>query len=94
MDIRATAFQHRVWRAIRQIPLGETRHYHEIASAIGQPAAIRAVANACAQNPLAILTPCHRVVPEHEGTGNYRWGSAIKAKLLEAEQTATYNRQE
>lgn len=88
---RATAFQHRVWHAIRQIPIGETRHYQEIAQEIGQPTASRAVANACAHNPLAIITPCHRVVPRHGTIGKYRWGTDIKAKLLEAEHTATYN---
>jgi AraC family transcriptional regulator of adaptative response/methylated-DNA-[protein]-cysteine methyltransferase len=90
-DIRATVFQQRVWQAIRQIPLGQTRHYHEIATAIGQPDATRAVANACAQNPLAIITPCHRVVPADNTIGGYRWGADIKAQLFIAEQTSTYN---
>jgi AraC family transcriptional regulator of adaptative response/methylated-DNA-[protein]-cysteine methyltransferase len=90
-DIRATAFQQRVWQAIRQIPHGQTRHYHEIATAIGQPDATRAVANACANNPLAIITPCHRVVSADNTVGGYRWGADIKARLLSAERTNTYN---
>jgi AraC family transcriptional regulator of adaptative response/methylated-DNA-[protein]-cysteine methyltransferase len=90
-DIRATAFQQRVWQAIRAIPPGQTRQYHEIAAAIGQPDATRAVANACAQNPLAIITPCHRVVPADNSVGEYRWGAHIKAQLLNAERTNTYN---
>lgn len=93
-DFRATAFQHRVWHAIRQIPIGETRHYDEIAQEIGQPTASRAVANACAHNPLAIITPCHRVVPRHGSIGKYRWGADIKVKLLDAEHAATYNGEE
>ena len=91
-DIRATVFQQRVWQAIRQIPIGQTRHYHEIAAAIGHPNATRAVANACGQNPLAILTPCHRVVPADNAVGEYRWGAQIKKSLLLAEQATTYNK--
>lgn len=90
-DIRATVFQQRVWQAIRQIPIGQTRQYHEIARAIGQPDATRAVAHACAHNPLALITPCHRVVPADNTIGGYRWGSNIKAQLLKAEQVSTYN---
>lgn len=90
-DIRATAFQHRVWQAIRQIPCGETRNYHEIAKAIGQPQATRAVANACASNPLAVITPCHRVVPAQGQTGEYRWGATIKSALIDAERKPLYN---
>jgi AraC family transcriptional regulator of adaptative response/methylated-DNA-[protein]-cysteine methyltransferase len=90
-DIRATAFQQQVWHAIRAIPPGQTRQYHEIAEAIGQPDATRAVANACAKNPLAIITPCHRVVPADNTVGEYRWGTKIKALLINAERTNTYN---
>lgn len=90
-DIRATAFQQRVWQAIRQIPTGQTRHYQEIAHTIGHPKAVRAVANACAQNPLAIITPCHRVVPTDHQTGEYRWGATIKSHLLSAERASVYN---
>lgn len=90
-DIRATAFQHRVWQAIRRIPCGETRKYHEIAKAIGQPQATRAVANACASNPLAVITPCHRVVPAQGQTGEYRWGATIKSALIDAERKPLYN---
>lgn len=90
-DIRATAFQQRVWQAIRQIPVGQTRQYRDIARAIGQPQAVRAVANACAQNPLAIITPCHRVIPADNQVGGYRWGTNIKAQLLCAESSDRYN---
>jgi AraC family transcriptional regulator, regulatory protein of adaptative response / methylated-DNA-[protein]-cysteine methyltransferase len=90
-DIRATAFQQRVWQSIRQIPTGQTRHYHQIAHAIGHPKAVRAVANACAQNPLAIITPCHRVVPADNHIGGYRWGATIKSQLLNAERASVYN---
>lgn len=90
-DIRATAFQHQVWQAIREIPSGETRKYHEVAQAIGHPQATRAVANACASNPLAVITPCHRVVSAGSTIGGYRWGTTIKAQLLIAEREGVYN---
>lgn len=91
LDIRATTFQHRVWQAIRQIPVGRTASYATIAQSIGQPNAVRAVANACAQNPLALITPCHRVVTANTMPGKYRWGSALKAKLLSYETQQRYN---
>ena len=86
IDIRATAFQHRVWDALRTIARGTTRSYAAIAQQIGQPTASRAVAQACASNPLAVIVPCHRVVAQSGARGNYRWGSQRKATLLDQEQ--------
>jgi AraC family transcriptional regulator of adaptative response/methylated-DNA-[protein]-cysteine methyltransferase len=86
LDIRATAFQWQVWNALAAIPRGETRTYGEVAAAIGRPAAARAVARACATNPVAIAIPCHRVVPAGGGTGGYRWGPDRKRQLLDAER--------
>ncbi len=88
MDIRATAFQWRVWEELRAIPYGETRSYSAIASAIGQPKARRAVAQACKQNPVPLLIPCHRVVREDGSLGGYRWGTERKKRLLEQEREA------
>ncbi|WEF29511.1 bifunctional DNA-binding transcriptional regulator/O6-methylguanine-DNA methyltransferase Ada [Klebsiella aerogenes] len=85
LDIRGTAFQQRVWQALRQIPAGETRSYREVAQSIGQPRAVRAVAGACAANKLAIVIPCHRVVRESGALSGYRWGSERKALLLARE---------
>ncbi len=85
LDVRATAFQRQVWDVLRTIPPGETRTYAEIAGALGRPAAARAVARACASNPVALAVPCHRVVPAAGGVGGYRWGSARKQALLERE---------
>lgn len=86
LDLRASAFQLRVWEALRQIPYGETRSYGEVAKAIGKPAATRAVARACAANPVALVTPCHRVVRKGGEIGGYKWGIERKARLLEREQ--------
>ena len=86
IDVRATAFQWKVWRALQHIPYGETRAYAEVARAIGRPKAARAVARACATNPVCLGVPCHRVVPAAGGTGGYRWGARRKARLLEGEQ--------
>jgi AraC family transcriptional regulator of adaptative response/methylated-DNA-[protein]-cysteine methyltransferase len=86
LDIRATAFQRRVWEALRQIPRGEVRTYGEIATAIGQPAAVRAVGRACGANPVALAIPCHRVVGADGGLGGYRWGVERKRRILEAER--------
>jgi len=85
IDVQATAFQWKVWRALQQIPYGETRAYADVAKAIGQPNAARAVARACATNPVCLVVPCHRVVPAAGGTGGYRWGAERKAKLLAKE---------
>jgi AraC family transcriptional regulator of adaptative response/methylated-DNA-[protein]-cysteine methyltransferase len=88
LDIRATAFQRRVWDALRQIPPGETRTYSEVARAIGQPTAVRAVAHACATNRIAVMIPCHRVIREDGSLGGYRWGLERKAVLLQRERDA------
>lgn len=86
LDIRGTAFQRRVWEALRRIPAGATATYGEIAAAIGKPTAVRAVAGACAANELALAIPCHRVVPAAGGTGGYRWGPERKETLLSRER--------
>ncbi len=85
LDIRATAFQRRVWEALRAIPYGSTRSYRDIAEAIGQPKAVRAVARACATNPVALVVPCHRVVGSDGSLHGYRWGVERKQALLEQE---------
>jgi len=85
LDIRGTAFQERVWRALRAIPPGATATYAEIAKAVGQPKAVRAVAQACAANPLAVAIPCHRVVRSDGDLSGYRWGVERKRKLLDRE---------
>jgi len=85
IDVQATAFQWKVWRALQRIPYGETRAYAEVAAAIGQPKAARAVARACATNPVCLVVPCHRVVPAAGGTGGYRWGADRKERLLRTE---------
>lgn len=89
LDIQGTAFQQRVWNALREIPRGETRSYTEIAKQIGKPRAIRAVANACASNPVAVVVPCHRVVAKSGSPSGYRWGVERKQALLRSEQTST-----
>ncbi len=86
LDLRATAFQMRVWEALRCIPRGETRTYSEIACAIGQPTAVRAVARACATNPVAVVIPCHRVIGSNGDLTGYRWGVERKRQLLEIEK--------
>ncbi len=86
LDIRATAFQRRVWTYLQSIPFGATRSYGQVAKAIGQPSASRAVARACATNPVAVAIPCHRVVREDGSTSGYRWGVERKKALLEMEQ--------
>jgi AraC family transcriptional regulator of adaptative response/methylated-DNA-[protein]-cysteine methyltransferase len=86
LDIRATAFQRLVWAYLQSIPFGTTRSYSQVAKAIGQPAACRAVARACATNPVAVAIPCHRVVRENGSMGGYRWGMERKKALLEMEQ--------
>lgn len=85
IDVRATAFQWKVWRALQAIPYGQTRPYAEVARSIGQPRAVRAVARACATNPVALVVPCHRVVQTDGGLGGYRWGAERKARLLRSE---------
>ena len=88
LDIRGTAFQARVWRALQKIPLGRTATYSEIARTLGQPRAVRAVAQACAANNLALLVPCHRVIREDGDLAGYRWGLERKRALLERERQA------
>ena len=84
-DVQATAFQRTVWEKLRAIPSGETYNYAELAAAIGRPKAARAVARACASNPVALVIPCHRIVPKTGGTGGYRWKPQRKEKLLKLE---------
>jgi AraC family transcriptional regulator of adaptative response/methylated-DNA-[protein]-cysteine methyltransferase len=86
LDIRATAFQRRVWTYLQSIPFGATRSYGDVAKAIGQPSASRAVARACATNPVAVAIPCHRVVREDGSISGYRWGVERKKALLEMER--------
>jgi AraC family transcriptional regulator of adaptative response/methylated-DNA-[protein]-cysteine methyltransferase len=88
LDIRGTAFQRRVWDALQRIPRGETRSYSEIAKQVGRPRAVRAVANACAANPVALVVPCHRVVQKDGSLAGYRWGVERKAALLRSEKRA------
>jgi AraC family transcriptional regulator of adaptative response/methylated-DNA-[protein]-cysteine methyltransferase len=85
LDVRGTAFQWRVWQALRDIPFGETRSYSDVAKAIGRPRAVRAVARACATNPVCVVVPCHRVVAKSGDSGGYRWGVERKRRLLELE---------
>jgi AraC family transcriptional regulator of adaptative response/methylated-DNA-[protein]-cysteine methyltransferase len=85
LDVRATAFQWQVWRALQRIPEGATRSYRAIAEELGRPTAARAVARACASNRVAVLIPCHRVVRGDGALGGYRWGIARKAALLARE---------
>ena len=86
LDIQATAFQRRVWAHLQSMPFGTTQSYAEVAKAIGRPTAARAVARACATNPVAVAIPCHRVVREDGGMGGYRWGIQRKETLLHLEQ--------
>ncbi len=88
VDVQATAFQWQVWEALRAIPPGSTRSYSEVARTLGHPQAARAVARACATNPVALLIPCHRVVRENGDLGGYRWGIERKRQLLAQEKTA------
>jgi AraC family transcriptional regulator of adaptative response/methylated-DNA-[protein]-cysteine methyltransferase len=87
LDVRGTAFQMRVWSELRKIPYGETRSYKEVAEQIGDPNAVRAVARACATNPVALVTPCHRVVASDGKLAGYRWGIERKKLLLENESS-------
>jgi len=86
LDVRATAFQKKVWDELKKIPHGETRSYGEVARAIGDDNAVRAVARACASNPVAVVVPCHRVVRSDGNLAGYRWGVGRKKKLLERER--------
>jgi AraC family transcriptional regulator, regulatory protein of adaptative response / methylated-DNA-[protein]-cysteine methyltransferase len=88
LDVRGTAFQQRVWRALQEIPVGKTMSYAEVAKRIGAPKAVRAVANACGANPIAVAIPCHRVVHKGGKVSGYRWGIERKRKLLKSEEAA------
>ncbi|GGA67993.1 hypothetical protein GCM10011507_19340 [Edaphobacter acidisoli] len=88
LDVRATAFQQRVWKALREIPRGETRSYGEIACELGMPKAARAVGSAIGSNPLAVLVPCHRAIHSDGSIAGYRWGVERKKKLLAVERSA------
>jgi AraC family transcriptional regulator of adaptative response/methylated-DNA-[protein]-cysteine methyltransferase len=88
VDVRATAFQMRVWKYLQSIPYGEVQSYTEVAKGIGQPTAARAVAQACASNPVAVVIPCHRVIRGSGELGGYRWGLARKRALIDAERRA------
>jgi AraC family transcriptional regulator of adaptative response/methylated-DNA-[protein]-cysteine methyltransferase len=85
LDVRGTAFQQRVWQALRGIPPGTTASYTDIAERLGTPRAVRAVAQACASNTLAVAIPCHRVVRKDGALAGYRWGVERKRALLERE---------
>lgn len=85
IDVQGTAFQARVWAALREIPAGQTRTYTQVAESIGSPSSVRAVARACATNKVALAIPCHRVVRADGDLAGYRWGLAVKASLLESE---------
>jgi AraC family transcriptional regulator of adaptative response/methylated-DNA-[protein]-cysteine methyltransferase len=84
--VQVTAFQWKVYETLKAIPYGHTRTYREIAEAIGRPKAVRAVAQACATNPTAMVIPCHRVVRKDGSLGGYRWGLERKKTLLEKER--------
>ena len=88
LDVQGTAFQWKVWRELQKIPFGETRSYSEIASAIGSPRAVRAVASACANNRVAVVIPCHRVIRGSGSLGGYRWGLERKRHLLAKERAS------
>ncbi|HET7056501.1 MAG TPA: methylated-DNA--[protein]-cysteine S-methyltransferase, partial [Thermomicrobiales bacterium] len=83
-----TAFQRKVWTELRRIPRGERRSYQQIATQVGSPSAVRAVANACGANPTALAVPCHRVVRSDGGLGGYRWGADRKQTILALEASA------
>ncbi|WP_150107262.1 bifunctional DNA-binding transcriptional regulator/O6-methylguanine-DNA methyltransferase Ada [Pedosphaera parvula] len=91
LDIRGTAFQQRVWQALREIPVGQTASYTEVAARIGQPSAVRAVARACATNRIAAIIPCHRVIGTNGSLTGYRWGVERKRQLLKQEHAVTKN---
>jgi AraC family transcriptional regulator, regulatory protein of adaptative response / methylated-DNA-[protein]-cysteine methyltransferase len=89
LDLQATAFQRRVWQELQRIPRGRTRTYSQVARSLGQPKAMRAVARACARNPVSIVVPCHRVIREDGTLAGYRWGLSRKERLLAQERVVT-----
>jgi AraC family transcriptional regulator of adaptative response/methylated-DNA-[protein]-cysteine methyltransferase len=86
LDIRGTAFQHRVWQALQRIPLGQTRTYKEVAIEVDAPNAVRAVGAACAANRVALVVPCHRVLRSDGELGGFRWGLPLKRRLIDGER--------
>ncbi|MDP9340285.1 MAG: methylated-DNA--[protein]-cysteine S-methyltransferase, partial [Acidobacteriota bacterium] len=86
LDVQGTAFQRRVWQELQRIPRGATRTYTQVAQSLGQPTAARAVARACATNPVSIVVPCHRVIRGDGNLAGYRWGLSRKEQLLAAER--------
>ena len=92
LDVKGTAFQARVWEALNRIPAGTTATYTELAASIGARTAIRAVANACGANPVALVVPCHRVIRTDGSLAGYRWGIEVKAELLRREAAAATGR--
>ncbi|HWW36041.1 MAG TPA: methylated-DNA--[protein]-cysteine S-methyltransferase [Xanthobacteraceae bacterium] len=88
LDLRGTPFQRRVWEALRTVPVGTTVTYTELADSIGAPNSVRAVAGACASNPIALAVPCHRVVGSNGDLAGYRWGVERKRELIKKEATA------
>jgi AraC family transcriptional regulator, regulatory protein of adaptative response / methylated-DNA-[protein]-cysteine methyltransferase len=88
LDLQATAFQRRVWKELQRIPRGRTRTYSQVARSLGKPKAVRAVARACATNPVSIVVPCHRVIREDGALAGYRWGLSRKEQLLASERSA------
>jgi AraC family transcriptional regulator, regulatory protein of adaptative response / methylated-DNA-[protein]-cysteine methyltransferase len=88
LDLQATAFQRRVWQELQRIPRGRTRTYSQVARSLGQPKAVRAIARACATNPVSIVVPCHRVIREDGALAGYRWGLSRKERLLAQERAA------
>jgi len=88
LDLQATAFQRRVWQELQRIPLGATRTYSQVARALGKPNAVRAVAHACARNPVSVVVPCHRVIRGDGNLAGYRWGLSRKQRLLDQERRA------
>ena len=87
LDLQATAFQRRVWKELQRIPRGRTRTYAQVARSLGQPKAVRAVARACATNPVSIVVPCHRVIRQDGALAGYRWGLSRKEQLLASERS-------
>lgn len=92
LDVQATAFQRRVWQELRRIPWGSTRTYSEVAQALGNGKAVRAVARACATNPVSVIVPCHRVVRSDGNLAGYRWGLTRKKTLIEKERESLDSR--
>lgn len=88
LDVQATAFQRRVWQELQKIPRGATRTYTQVAKSLGQPRSVRAVARACATNPVSIVVPCHRVIRSDGALAGYRWGLSRKEKLLAKESAS------